>query len=106
MGSEQTERREIWRQRIAEQERSGLTVRAYCQQHELPEPAFYGWRRRLRPQAPVGFALVQTKPEVETRPVIKETAMLELVLTQGDRLRIPGDEAMLRLVLGVLREQA
>ncbi len=32
--------------------------------------------------------------------------MLELVLAQGDRLRIPGDEAMLRLVLGVLREQA
>ena len=99
MGSEQTERRELWRGRVAEQEKSGLTVRAYCKQEDLPEPVFYSWRRRLRPQVPVGFALVQTKP------VIKEAAMLELVLARGDRLRIPGDEATLRLVLGVLREQ-
>jgi hypothetical protein len=99
MGSEQTERRELWRQRVVDQEKSGLTVRAYCKQKDLPEPAFYGWRRRLRPEVPVGFALVETKP------VIREAAMLELVLAHGHRLRIPGDEAMLRLVLGVLREQ-
>jgi hypothetical protein len=42
----------------------------------------------------VGFALVQTKPQGEARPVIKETATLDLVLAHGDRLRIPGDEAM------------
>ena len=45
------------------------------------------------------FALVETKAGV------KEAVMLELVLAQGDRLRIPSDEGTLRLVLGVLREQ-
>jgi hypothetical protein len=31
--------------------------------------------------------------------------MIDLVLAKGDRLRIPSDEATLRLVLSLLREQ-
>ena len=93
------------RQRIAEQEQSGLTVRAYCKAHELPEPAFYGWRRRLRPQPAIRFTLVQATPARVDQASTKQAAMLELVLAHGDRLRIPRDEATLRLVLGVLREQ-
>ena len=50
--------------------------------------------------APVGFALVETKSAEQTVPPI------ELILASGDRLRIPRDAAMLRLVLAVLREQA
>ncbi len=100
MGSEQTERRELWRQRIIEQEKSGGSVRAYCQQIGIAEHVFYGWRQRLRrDKTPVTFALVETKPPAQ------EAAMLEVVLTQGDRLRIPGDKATLRMVLSVLREQ-
>jgi hypothetical protein len=63
------------------------------------EHAFYGWRQRLRVETPVTFALVETKQRAN------EAVFIEVVLTQGDRLRIPGDEATLRLVLGVLREQ-
>lgn len=67
------QRREQWRQRIAEQESSGQSIRAYCRERGLPEHAFYGWRQRLRKQsAPVKFALVETKPtEAETAPPIK-----------------------------------
>ena len=99
MEREHIERRELWRQRIAEQEKSGGSIRAYCKGIGIPEHAFYGWRQRLRAETPVTFALVET-----TQPA-KEAAMIEIVLAQGDRLRIPGDEATLRLVLGVLREQ-
>jgi len=99
MGSKQTERRELWRQRIAEQDRRGGTIRAYCKEKGLAEHAFYGWRSRLSSEVPVGFALVETKQRVT------EVAMLEVVLAQGDRLRIPSDQATLRLVLSVLREQ-
>src|SRR2546422_6929619 len=53
----QEERRELWRQRIAEQESSGQSIRAYCGERGLKEPAFYGWRQRLRKQnTPVCFA--------------------------------------------------
>jgi hypothetical protein len=34
----------------------------------------------------------------------KESNGIELILAQGDRLRIPNDEATLRVVLNVLRD--
>ena len=101
MSIKQEQRRELWRQRIAEQETGGQSIRAYCRERELKESAFYGWRGRLQKQdTPVRFALVETKPAVETPPP------LELLLASGDRLRIPSDAATLKLVLAVLREPA
>jgi transposase-like protein len=98
--AKQVERRELWRQKIAQQEKSGQTVSAFCREHGLREPSFYGWRQRLGSKKAVAFALVETKPATEVwQPV-------ELILTSGDRLRIPNDAATLRLVLGVLREPA
>ena len=95
------QRRELWRQRIAQQESSGQSIRAYCRGRGLPEHAFYGWRQRLRKQsAPVKFALVETKPaEAAASPI-------ELMLASGNRLRIPRDATTLKLVLAVLRDQA
>ena len=95
------QRRELWRQRIAQQESSGQSIRAYCRGRGLPEHAFYGWRQRLRKQsAPVKFALVETKPAEAT------ALPIELMLASGDRLRIPHDAATLKLVLAVLRDRA
>jgi hypothetical protein len=37
----------FWRQTMRRQRRSGLTIRAYCEEHGLKEPSFYWWRRRL-----------------------------------------------------------
>jgi hypothetical protein len=99
VSSKQEQRRELWRQRIAEQETGGQSIRTYCRERELKEHAFYGWRGRLRKQnTPVRFALVETKAAVET------AAPIELLLAGGDRLRIPSDAATLKLVLTVLRE--
>jgi hypothetical protein len=98
MGSEQAERRELWRQRIGEQEKRGGSIRAYCKENRIAEHAFYGWRQRLRAETSVTFALVETKQPAP------EAAMIEVVLAQGDRLRVPGEEGTLRLVLSVLRE--
>jgi hypothetical protein len=101
VSTKQEERREFWRQRIAEQETGGQSIRTYCGERGLKESAFYGWRGRLRKQnTPVRFALVESKPSMET------AAPLELVLASGDRLRIPSDAATLKLVLAVLREPA
>jgi transposase len=99
--NKQEQRRELWRQRIAQQETSGQSVRVFCRKQGLTEPAFYAWRQRLRKQnRPVRFALVETKPSEEPVPPI------ELMLASGDRLRIPRDAATLKLVLAVLRDQA
>ena len=93
------QRRELWRQRIAQQEESGRTVSGFCREQGLSEPSFYAWRQRLRRRnTPVRFALVETELAEQGVPSI------ELMLTSGERLRIPGDAATLKLVL--LRDQA
>ena len=91
-------RRQQWRQRIAEQERSGLTARRFCQMHGLGEQSFYWWRKRLGQKEPVRFALVDRGPG-------QQGASLELVLTGGERLRIGAgvDATTLRTVLETLR---
>ena len=92
-------RREHWRQLIGEQEKSEKSVRAFCRERELGEYSFYTWRQRLRKEEPVAFALVDTARSAEA-------ATIELILTSGDRLRIPGDAATLRMVLAIIRERA
>jgi transposase-like protein len=37
-----------WRERVARWAASGLSVRAFCQQHGLIETSFYYWKRELR----------------------------------------------------------
>ena len=78
-----------------------MSVRAFCQQHRTSEYSFYQWRKRLREQLPMKFALVETSHGTPAA-----VAVLEVMLTSGERLRIvPGIEAAtLRLVLSVLRE--
>jgi hypothetical protein len=105
-GIKQPERRELWRQRIAQQASSGQTVRVFCAEHKLSEHSFYWWRRQLgsSTEKPIRFALVETAtPIAETHP--PRDTQLELVLHGGERLRIPAEAATLRLVLSVLRER-
>jgi transposase-like protein len=101
MSRTQQERRDFWRQLIAQQEQSGLSVRAFCQQHRASEHNFYQWRKRLAANLPVKFALVETNGVRAANG-----SALELALVSGERLRIaPGfDAATLRAVLGVLHE--
>lgn len=39
---------ESWRELVARQARSGLSVQAFCRQERLNTWTFYGWRSRLR----------------------------------------------------------
>jgi hypothetical protein len=91
-----------WRERIAEQERSGVSVRLFCRERGLTEYSFYAWRRRLRQQDPVRFALVERGTARQESAI---EANLELLLATGDRLRISAgvDAATLRTVIDALR---
>jgi hypothetical protein len=37
----------FWRRTLAEQRRSGLSIRAFCSRRSVSEPQFYAWRREL-----------------------------------------------------------
>lgn len=39
-----------WREIVARQEQSGLTVTEFCEREGLKAASLYGWRVRLRPQ--------------------------------------------------------
>ena len=87
-----------WAERIAAQQRSGLSVKQFCRERGVTECSFYAWRKRLQESGPVRFALVE-------RSARRQEAILELVLAGGERLRIGAgvDTATLRTVLDVLR---
>jgi hypothetical protein len=91
-----------WAERIAAQQRSGMSVKQFCNEQGLTEYSFYAWRRRLRESGPVRFALVEQSVRRQERTA--EPA-LELVLATGERLRIGAgvDTATLRTVLDLLR---
>lgn len=95
-------RNEAWRERIAAQQRSGISVKQFCAQQGFTEQSFYAWRKRLRKQTSVRFALVETG---ESSPEPAAEATLEVVLTTGERLRIGAgvDPTALRQVLEALR---
>jgi transposase-like protein len=91
-----------WAERIAAQQRSGVSVKQFCKEHGLTEYSFYAWRKRLQETGPVRFALVDRRPRSQERAA---EAALELVLVTGERLRISAgvDAATLRTVVDVLR---
>jgi transposase-like protein len=97
----QETKRERWTRLIAEQGASGEVVRAFCRERGIGEKAFYWWRRRLRSEQGVHFALVETTAASGA----SEDSALELVFTNGERLRIGRgvDRATLQLALTVIR---
>jgi transposase len=91
-----------WAERIAAQQRSGMSVKQFCKEQGLTEYSFYAWRKRLQERGPVRFALVERNARQQERTA---EAILELVLATGERLRIGAgvDTATLRAVLDILR---
>src|SRR3954467_13273729 len=77
---------EEWSERIAAQQRSGISVKQFCKEQGLTEYCFYAWRKRLqKKEEPVRFALVDRRA---ARQQPAPDATLELVLATGERLRI------------------
>ncbi len=97
-----TPKADEWAERIATQQRSGMSVKQFCKEQGLTEYSFYAWRKRLQESGPVRFALVERSARRQER---MEERVLELVLATGERLRIGTgvDTATLRIVLDALR---
>lgn len=93
---------DYWREQVAQQERSGLAVKQFCEIHGITEQSFYVWRKRLRKEPSLRFALVETTSG-DQQPA--SDASLELIFSKGERLRIgrAADLALLRRVVEVLR---
>jgi transposase-like protein len=97
MEKKRSERQKHWQVVIAEQEASGRTVREFCRERNLTEHSFYWWRRHLRKEKLISFALVETKA------ADVPTAKFELTLSSGEVLQIPADVQSLRVLFEALR---
>jgi hypothetical protein len=93
---------EEWAERIAAQQRSGISVKQFCRERGLTEYSFYTWRKRLAETGPVRFALLERRGARQER---RAETVLELVLATGERLHIGAgvDGGTLRTVLDALR---
>jgi|JI8StandDraft_2_1071088.scaffolds.fasta_scaffold13934_3 hypothetical protein len=59
--AEQISKSQLWQERIANYERSALSIAEYCRSIECSVASFYQWRRKLRQSTPKSaFLSVQT----------------------------------------------
>lgn len=54
---------ETWRELVDRQDRSGLSVQAFCRQERLNAWTFYGWRSRLRQRTTVAEGRVVVRDQ-------------------------------------------
>jgi transposase-like protein len=108
-------REQFWRRHISRQRHSGLTIRDYCQLHDLHENSFYSWRRTINerdrpvvspipPSAAPAFlpvAIVGTSASSHDSPI-------DIRLADGHRIRVRAgsDRKLLADVLALLQATA
>jgi transposase-like protein len=118
------QRERYWRKVIRDQAASGLSISAFCREHEVPAASFFAWRRKLsqRPEVserraakerPSANELIE-KPAAQfvsfelPSPPHSGRAGLEIVLPDGCRVLVGElcDADWLRQILAAVRERA
>ena len=107
----------FWRRMIQRQAGSGLSVRAWCSRHDVPEASFYWWRRRLatsgRAARKAGRCKNGTPQFIPVRITADDADAangrpggIEILLPGNQRVRVLGavDRQALADVLAVLRD--
>jgi hypothetical protein len=96
-----------WRVLVAEQEQSGQSVAAFCQNRELAQSQLIYWKRRLREAQGAPFVEVQlaqpgAEPRVKARALGSTT--IEVRLKNGRSLMVAAsfDARHLRALLAVV----
>lgn len=119
-GQRNRDKERFWRQHVTAHQRSGQTVRAYCDSAGLSEPSFYSWRRVLAERYPHHTAKPQSEPAdptteatpaflpvrvVPTSPT-PATPTVEVLLRSGRVIRVAEgfDPTTLRAVVAVLED--
>lgn len=87
-GDRDVAKEQFWRDAVSRQASSGLHVRAFCQQEQLTESAFYAWRRTIRERDDQVKPAPSFVPAVMTREVTSEGSFT-LELAGGHVLRMP-----------------
>ena len=90
------EKAEFWRMVLDEQQQSGLTAKAFCQQQGVSVPSFYAWRRRLQKMdEPTGgngrlvpVTVVEALPPKQSTEMSSPRKAIQLMTPSGFCLQI------------------
>ena len=101
-------KQERWLDFVERWQRSKLSVREFCQRHQLSEPSFYSWRRVLRERGLIQDAPAATTPAFIKLDVDATTAsVIDVVLGQRVlRVRAGFDANLLLELVRLLEEPA
>ena len=111
-------REQHWRERVTAWAASGLSIRAFCDQHQLTETTFQHWRRELRerdaassrpPSSPAGSPAVVAVTVLPAAELAASSAMfaVEVRCPSGHVVSLPnGDAATLRHLFAALAGEA
>jgi hypothetical protein len=107
MNEHREQARAKWRELVAEQEQSGQSVAAFCQNRELTRSQLIYWKRRLREAERAPFVEVQlaqpgAEPRVRARALGSPT--IEVRLKNGRSLMVAAgfDTRHLQALLAVM----
>lgn len=106
-GKGPSRREQFWREHVRQHQESGLTVREYCQLHQLGEASLYAWRRTFAQREQEATATLPAfVPVVVTEVPVTTEAPLELCWPDGRclRIRVGCQRLLLAEVLAVLGE--
>jgi hypothetical protein len=108
---------QLWRERVARQAASGVTIRQFCDQEGISQATFYAWRRRFRdrtipPAKPVttrrrpsgGIAAESSRTgDFIPLKLLDAPAAWEVVHPRGYRVRVSGEVSAttLQCIMGV-----
>ena len=104
VASRDSRKESAWRRRLSRQAESGQSIRSWCREHQVTEAAFYWWRKELARRDAEVASPSFVPVHVAEEPVQDSDGQIEIVLTDGRRLRVTGlvNRRMLTEVLEAL----
>lgn len=97
---EYAEKNRLWKERIGDWKRGGLTQIEYCRRNNLDPKNFLYWKKKILP-GPSSMALVELPSEIVARSSRPASSRLCLLIDARYRIEIsPGfdDETLVRLI--------
>lgn len=93
-----------WTQRVSECRSSGLTVRNWCEQHEINEKTYYYWQRRMWESMNESRSSQFVQIPVETASASQNAAVRIRINGAEAEIRAGTDAATIEAVCRALRE--
>lgn len=106
----------FWRQTFRQFRRAGLTVRTFCQEHEIAEHQFYAWRREIQRRDQEHRGDVKSKPtrdakpgkaekaRSETDPIFAPVTIIADDVSQAEPIEVLFDDILVRIPPATSRE--